>query len=141
MTTTTTEDVAQRPVPEPDEGSQRFFDGAKEGDLMLRQCGDCGAWLHPQAAICSECLGEKIDWAQASGQGTVFSFGVMHRVYHPGFIHDVPYNLAIIELDEGPRINTNLVNVDSSEIKVGMHVRAVFEEQPGGVVLPKFEPA
>lgn len=133
--------AAQRPAPEPDEQSQAFFDAAERGELMLRHCADCGAWLHPQAVICSECLCEHLDWAQSSGRGTVFTFGVMHRVYHPGFIHDVPYNVTVVELDEGPRINTNLVNVESSAIKVGMPVKATFEAQPGGVTLPKFEPA
>ena len=136
-----TNQPAPKPIPEPDERSQAFFDGARRGEFMLSRCSDCHAWLPPASMICSECLGERIEWEQASGDGTVFSFGLMHQHYHPGFIQDLPYNVTVVELDEGPRFNTNLINISNDDIELGARVTVVFVEQGDGVFLPKFEPA
>jgi len=138
---TTAAQTQPKPIPEPDERSQEFFDGAKRRELMISRCDDCNAWLHPAAPVCTECQGPNLSWAKASGRGTVFTFGVMHQFYHPGFTNELPYNVAIVELEEGPRVNTNLVNVANEDIEVGMPVQAVFVEQGNGVFLPKFEPA
>lgn len=138
---TTTTQAQPKPVPEPDDQSQEFFDGAKRGEQMLSRCNECKAWLHPAAPVCTECQGADLAWAKASGRATVFTFGVMHQFYHPGFTADLPYNVAIVELEEGPRVNTNLVNIANEDIKVGMAVKATFVDQGGGVFIPKFEPA
>jgi len=139
--TTTAAQTQPKPVPEPDDVSREFFDGAKRGELMLSRCNDCHAWLHPAAPVCTECMGSDLAWAKASGRGTVFTFGVMHQFYHPGFTNELPYNVAIVELEEGPRLNSNLVNIANEDIAVGMKVKAVFVDQGGGVFIPKFEPA
>jgi uncharacterized OB-fold protein len=131
---------ASRPLPTPDERSQPFFDGAARGVLMLQRCRQCSAWHWPVREVCSECLSTDLEWAQASGRGTVHSFGVMHRVFHPGFADAVPYNLAVVELDEGPRTNSNLVGVDNEAIRVGMRVIAQFDEDAPGVFVPRFRP-
>jgi uncharacterized protein len=138
---TTTTQPQPKPVPEPDERSQVFFDGAKRGELMLSRCDDCKAWLHPAAPACTECMGPNLSWAKASGRGTVFPFGVMHQFYHPGFTNELPYNVTVVELEEGPRLNTNMVNIANEDIQVGMKVKATFVDQGGGVFIPKFEPA
>lgn len=136
-----TSSAASRPLPIPDERSQPFFDGAKRGVLMVQRCRDCAAWHWPVREICSECLGADLEWAEASGSGTVHSFGVMHRVFHPAFADAVPYNLAVIELAEGPRVNSNLVDVENEAIAVGMAVAARFDEDAPGVFIPRFRPA
>lgn len=139
MTTSTTPQL--KPAPEPDDLSREFFEGAQRGELMLVRCNLCQAWLAPATQICSECLGEDLRWERASGLGRVFTFGVMHQFYHPGFTNDLPYNVAIVELDEGPRMQTNLVGVDNADITVGMRVKACFPEHVPGMCLPKFAPA
>lgn len=138
---TTAAQTQPKPVPEPDERSQEFFDGAKRGELMLSRCNDCAAWLHPAAPVCTECMSADIKWEKASGRGTVFTFGVMHQFYHPGFTNELPYNVTVVELEEGPRLNSNMVTVANDAITVGMPVRAVFVEQGAGVFIPKFAPA
>ncbi|GIW17333.1 MAG: hypothetical protein KatS3mg064_0490 [Tepidiforma sp.] len=128
----------QIPVPEPDEASRPFFDGAAEGRLMLMRCADCGTWRLPSRQHCDACLSDRFTWEAASGRGTVRTFGIMHQRYHPAF--QVPYNVTIVELEEGPRLPTNLVDVANEDIRVGMPVEVVFERYDD-VTLPRFRPA
>lgn len=126
-----------RPLPEPDESSGQFFEGAMEGRLMLMRCSDCGTWRLPSRKHCDACLSENCTWEQASGRGTVRTFGIMHQRYHPGF--ETPYNVTIVELEEGPRLPTNVVGVPADDIHVGMSVTVEFERHDD-VALPKFRP-
>ncbi len=137
----TTPAATDRPAPAPDDASAPFFDGAARGALMIQRCRDCGTYLAPVREVCSECLRSDLEWTEASGRGTVHTFGVMHRVYHPAFAREVPYNLAVVELAEGPRVNANLVEVDNDAIRVGMPVQATFVEMAPGVFVPQFKPA
>ncbi len=130
-----------RPAVEVDEESAPFFDGAARGILMVQRCDDCKAWLAPVARLCSECLSENIAWAQASGRGSVHTFGIMHQLYHPGFRSEIPYNIAVVELEEGPRLQTNIVGCANSDITVGMKVRVTFDRVSDTITVPKFAPA
>ncbi|MBI2765137.1 MAG: OB-fold domain-containing protein [Chloroflexi bacterium] len=132
------EDAATRPLPEADEASKPFFDGAMLGKLMLMKCADCGAMRIPSRQHCDVCLSANTDWVEASGRGVVRTFGVMHRQYHPAFT--VPYNLAFVELEEGPRIVTNIVGIGDADIRVGMPV-VVDWERHEDVAVPNFRPA
>ena len=132
---------ASKPIPQPDEPSQPFFDGAQRGELMIQHCTACGASLAPGSRACTECLSEALEWVPASGKATLFTFAVMHQKYHPGFFDALPYNIAVVELDEGPRLNTNVVGIANAELRVGMPLVVTFEDVGDGVVLPKFRPA
>lgn len=128
-----------KPLPLPDEASQPFYDGAMEGRLMLMRCAECGAVRLPSRQHCDECLSPEYAWIAASGKGAVRTFAVMHQLYHPGFAKDIPYNVTIVELDEGPRLPTNLVGIANSDIRVGMRVQVEWERH-SDVALPKFRP-
>ena len=130
-----------KPVPLPDDTSAPFFQAARENKLVIQRCTNCGTYAWPHREICAECLGEDLEWAEASGRGTVHSFGVMHRVYHPAFAGDVPYNLTVVELEEGPRVNTNLIDIDNEAIEVGQAVEIAFTKVDDGAYLPLFRPA
>ncbi len=130
-----------KPIPEIDEAWAPFFEGARRGELMIGRCKDCGTWLAPGAAICAECLSESVQWAKASGKGTLFTFALMHQRYHPGFDPEIPYNVAVVELAEGPRFGTNIVGVANKDLWVGMPVEVTFERASEKVSLPKFKPA
>jgi uncharacterized OB-fold protein len=132
---------AQKPVPAPDEESQPFFNGAKRGVLMLRRCNACSASLHPATETCTECLSDDLTWSEASGRGTLHSFGLMHQNYHPAFTDKLPYNLAVVELDEGPRFNSNVVGIENDALTVGMALEVIFEQYSDEISLPKFRPA
>ena len=126
-----------KPIPEPDEASRPFWDGTLQSKLVLMRCTDCGTWRLPSRRHCDECLSENVEWKQASGRGTVRTFGIMHQRYHPAFAAELPYNLAIVELEEGPRFPTNIVGTPNEEITVGMPVEVVWEKHDD-VALPKF---
>jgi len=129
-----------KPLPEPDDASRPFWDGAAAGRLMLMRCNACGTWRLPSRMHCDRCLSTDSRWEQASGRGTVRTFGIMHQRYHPGFANDIPYNVTIVELEEGPRLPTNVVGVSNADIQIGMKV-VVDWERHEDVTLPKFRPA
>ncbi len=137
----TTQTEPRRPVPVPDETSAPFFEGTLAGKLMLMRCRACGAWRLPARDRCDRCWSTDTEWAQASGRGTVFSFILMHQIYHPAFAAEAPYNVTVVDLNEGVRMTANIVGCENGAIRVGMPVEAVFEPVSDSVSLPKFRPA
>jgi uncharacterized OB-fold protein len=131
----------QKPLPIPDEDSQPFFAGAREQKLMIQRCSTCGTAMWPVKTRCINCLGAELAWVQASGQGTLYSFVLMHQVYHPGFASEVPYNIAEVDLAEGLRIITNIVGCPNDQLRIGMSLEATFEILTDEITLPKFKPA
>lgn len=129
-----------KPLPVPDEESRPFFDAAREGRLLIMRCKSCGAYRYPSRDRCDVCWSTDTAWVQASGRGTVYTFGIMHQLYHPGFKDEIPYNVAVVELEEGPRTHTNLVGIANDQIRVGMPVEVVFEKLTDEVTIPKFKP-
>lgn len=128
------------PVPTPDEASQPYFDGAAAGRLMLMRCLSCGAHRYPSRECCDACWSTETEWVEASGRATLHSWVIFHQVYHPGFASRVPYNVALVELAEGPRITTNIVGVENDALRAGMPLQVTFETVAEGVALPKFQP-
>lgn len=135
----------RKPVPVPDQASAPFFDGAAEGRLMIRRCKTCGTHMWPVTrwgstviSRCTSCLSGDVEWVTASGRGTLYTFAVMHQPYDPAF--EIPYNLSIVELEEGVRTGTlNIVGCDNDELEIGMPLEVCFEERDG-VSLPLFRP-
>jgi uncharacterized OB-fold protein len=129
-----------KPVPRPDQHSQPFFDGTLRGELMLQRCGDCGTWMWPVRSRCIACFGADVIWAPARGTGTLYSYTLVHQVFHPGFAGEVPYNVAMIDLEEGVRMITNIVGLPNDELRVGLPVVVTFERISDDLALPKFRP-
>jgi uncharacterized OB-fold protein len=130
-----------RPIPAVTPELRPFFEAAKRRELRVQRCADCGALRFPARAICSQCLSTAAEWVPVSGRGEVFSFNVMHQVYHPGFADEVPYAVVVVQLAEGPKMISNLVGVPPHAVRIGMPVRVVFEDVSDEVTLPKFAPA
>ena len=118
-----------------------FFDAAKRRELMVQRCRSCQTLRFPAREICSQCLSREVEWVAVSGRGEVFSYNVMHQVYHPGFATEVPYAVVVVKLDEGAKMISNLVGVAPRDIRIGMRVEVVFEDVSDEVTLPKFRPA
>ena len=116
-----------------------FFDAARNHQLAVQKCDNCGALRFPAAPLCLKCDSPKSSWAAVSGRGEVFSFTVMHRAYHPAI--KVPYILAVIALREGAMITSNVIGIEPAKVKCGMPVEVVFEKLSDEVTLPKFRPA
>jgi uncharacterized OB-fold protein len=134
-----------RPVPIPDEPSRPFFEAAREGVLLLLRCDDCGTFMSPTGGIgtpvrprCVRCFSAALDWAPSSGRGTLYSFALMHQVYDPAFADEVPYNIAIVELEEGVRLTTNVAGCPNAELSIGMALEVTFERVSDEVAIPKF---
>ena len=129
----------RKPVPRPSPESRAFWEGAKQKRLMLPRCKTCGQFWFPPSQRCRHCLSPDFEWQMSSGEGRIYSFVVYHRVYHPAFESDVPYVVAIVELDEGPRLLSNIVGTRPDDVRCDLRVRVVFEDTESGVTIPKFE--
>ena len=128
------------PLPRATPESQPFWDGAAAHRLMLPRCSACGRFWFPPSQRCRHCLSPDFAWREVAGTGRIYSFVVYHRVYHPAFESKVPYVVAIVELDEGPRLLTNIVGIDPAEVRCDSRVRVVFDDVAAGVAVPKFAP-
>lgn len=131
--------VIEKPIPEPDEASRPFFEAGMEGRLVLMRCASCRTWRLPSRQHCDHCLSPEYTWEEASGRGSIRTFGVMHQKYHPAFVPALPYNVAIVELEEGPRLVTNIVGANNAELRVGLPVVVEWETHADSAV-PKFRP-
>ena len=130
-----------KPLPYPTVESEPFWEGCKRHELLLPQCRQCAGYWFPPAATCPHCWSTEWDWRKASGRGRIYSFGVYHRVYHPGFENDLPYVFAVIQLEEGPRLVSNVINESPEKLQCDTPVEVVFEDVTEDVTLYKFTPA
>ncbi len=127
------------PLPKPTPETQPYFDGLKQHKLMLQRCLECReAYFYPRP-FCPKCFSFDVEWFQASGKGKLYSFVINHRPV-PGF--DSPYVIAVVELEEGPRMMTNLVGIDPDPeiISCDMPVEIVYDDVTEEVTLPRFRP-
>ena len=127
------------PLPQPSIETEPFWSAVQERKLMMPKCDACGTIAFPPTVACGACEKTQFTWRQMSGDGTVYSFVVYHRVYHPAFADKVPYAVAVVDLDEGPRIISNIVNMPPAEVTCDMPVRVVYDEVRDGYLIPKFE--
>lgn len=130
-----------KPLPIVDQDTQPFWEGCAQGKLLLQRCNECGAVWHPPSPVCHQCLSSANEWVEASGEGTVFSYVVVHQAFHPAFAEEVPYVVALVALAEGPHLMTNVVGVPADQVSVGMPVHVTFERASDEITLPKFRPA
>lgn len=117
-----------KPVPDlddPDMGP--FWSATREHRLVAQRCGSCGALRFPALPICDRCLDEGSQWVDVSTRGTIWSYVVYHRAFHPGFAPDVPYVVAIVENDDGLRFPGTVVG-ERPKVEIGAPVEAVFED-------------
>lgn len=135
-----TQEPYSKPLPRPNRLSRSFWDGAKRHELLLQKCAACGHVWFPPSMRCPKCLSGEYTWSKASGRGKVWSWIVMWQRYFAAFEHDIPYNVAYVELDEGPRLMTNIVGVENDAIYCEMPVEVVFEDVTPEISLPKFKP-
>jgi len=130
-----------KPLPQVDEVNRPFWEATRRRELVLQRCRDCRQVWYPAATNCPKCLSTNFEWSAMSGCGTVWSFIVYHHCWHRGFEKDIPYNVAMVQLEEGPIVISNIVNVKNDSIEVGMPVKVVFEPATEQVTLFKFIPA
>lgn len=127
-----------RPLPRitPDNGP--FWEATRRHELRLQRCDTCERIWWPPGPVCPDCLGDWITWAPVSGRGTVSSFVVFHKAWFPAFANEIPFAVVQVELEEGPRLTANLVDVPPAEIRIGMPVTVVFDDVTPEVSIPRF---
>lgn len=134
----------KKPYPSIDHDNEAFWDGLKEHKLLVWKCKQCGEVYWPKA-YCqnhdNEPFAANCEWTEASGRGKIFAFNIHHWAFHPGFKEEIPYIYALVELDEGPLISSQLHgdNLPDDIHTVGQTVEVVYEDHPAqGFTLPKF---
>jgi uncharacterized OB-fold protein len=131
-----------RPVPEPDPDSAPFWEGVNQGRLLVQLCRSCGRHRFPPGEICPECLSRETAWVEVSGRGRVYSWIVVrHPIPRDIFADEVPYCVALVELEEGVRIASNLIGLDPDAVRDGMEVEVVFRRSGNDRQLHAFRPA
>lgn len=122
-----------------------YWTALREGRLRIPRCRACGNLQYPMGPCCSNCLGDAFDWMECSGRGTVWSYIVYHHAFHPSLVDKVPYNVAEIVLEEGPRIISNVVGIAPealhSELQAGLPVEAKFQRVDDELTLLRFAPS
>lgn len=130
------------PLPTATEDSQPFWDACKRQELLIQKCDDCGHYRFPPSVVCPKCMSMNARWVKTSGKATLYSWTIFHQVYWPSFAEQIPYNVAIIELEEGPRMHSNIVECKNEDIHIGMPLDLVFERiEETDFYLPKYKPA
>jgi uncharacterized OB-fold protein len=131
-----------KPLPEPTPETQPFWDGCQQHQLRLQFCTQCQEYFFYPRIFCPRCLSDAVEWRTVSGQGTLLTYVLSARPA-PGFEHDLPYAIAIVQLDEGPHLMTNIVGTDLTpeHLPPGMPVQVTFEDVNDRITLPKFQPA
>ena len=127
-----------KPLPVISDSNREFWEGCKRGKLRLQKCGGCGHIRYPIAHACPRCLSYVFEWTDLSGRGEVFSYIVFYQLYNKAFEQDIPYNVALVQLEEGPRMYSNVVDVDNDDVKVGDKVEVVFDAVTPEITIPRF---
>jgi uncharacterized OB-fold protein len=120
--------------------TQPYWDAARQRRLVFQQCRACGTNWHPPMPRCPHCHAADIDWRASVGTGTIFTYTIVHHPTHPAFADKIPYVVAVVELDEGPRIVTNIKRCEAGDVRCGMRVSIFFEDVSLDVTLPMAEP-
>ena len=131
---------AERPIPHPDNVTAPYWSAAREHRLVMPHCQDCGKHHFYPHTLCPYCASPHIEWTQVSGNGSLYSYTVVNRAPSPAFAPDLPYVVAIVELDEGPHLMSNLVGCAPAQAKIGMRLKVAFRKVAEDSVLPVFEP-
>ncbi|MYD42792.1 MAG: hypothetical protein F4W90_02755 [Gammaproteobacteria bacterium] len=129
----------EKPIPRQGQHTKPFWDGAKEGKLILPHCTECNRVHWYPRLICPFCHSNKLDWIEASGEGTLYTFAVQHRLAAGGWVKELPFVTAFIDLKEGDRMQTVLRGVDPNkpeDIKIGSKVKVEFEQANDDIFIP-----
>jgi uncharacterized OB-fold protein len=127
-----------RPAPLVTHDNQGFWTAAREGHLVTQRCTSCGRLSHPPRPLCPQCHSLDQEFVDVAGTGTVYSYTILHHPQNPAF--EYPVLAVLVDLDEGPRVLSNLVKCPSDQVRIGMAVRVLFEPTADGGAVPVFEP-
>jgi uncharacterized OB-fold protein len=130
----------RKPLPTMTPWSAPFWEGCHRGELLVQKCQDCLSFVFYPKLYCPECLSSNLEWVKASGKGKIYSHMTVYAFQPTEFAVDVPYVVAIVELEEGVRMMSNIVGCAPDSIRCDMEVRVVFEKATDEITLAKFAP-
>jgi len=134
----------RKPLPAITPEAKPFWESAAQQKLAMQRCDDCRAWVWTPRPSCMECGSSRVEWTQMSGKGEIYSFTVIRQVVgraaSKAFEPDIPYVIAWVDLEEGPRMITNIVGCPVQDVTIGMKVSVVFEQAAAEIWMPKFKP-
>ncbi|MFJ4048930.1 MULTISPECIES: Zn-ribbon domain-containing OB-fold protein [Pseudomonas] len=126
------------PTPIANADSQPYWDAARDGRLMIQHCTDCGSVHFMARQLCPSCWSQHLEWVPSQGTGKVHSFTIIRRASLPAFTAQVPYVVALIELDEGPSMVSNIVGADALDVQIDDRVQVTFEARGDDARIPQF---
>lgn len=132
---------ADKRLPRPTPLSQPWWDACKKQKLLIQQCGDCGHFQFYPRNVCTACGSTGLEWFQTSGKGRVRSYTIIRHPVSKAYADEVPYTIALVQLDEGPTLMSALTACDPDSIRIGQQLEVVFERWTEEVTVPKFRPA
>lgn len=127
-----------KPLPHIDQANRPYWQGLKEGRVTFLTCASCDRMRVYTFRKCPHCGSEDTRWTELPGTGEIWSLGRFHQVYFEGFREEVPYTVAIVHLDDGPRVYSNIVETAAEDVKIGARVEPVFDAVTEDVTLLKF---
>ena len=130
-----------KPLPTISGETKPFWDSCRLGNLVIQRCEQCSQYQFYPRGICAHCWSNNIKWIKSSGKGTVWTYTITHQNRPPGFAEDVPYVLALVELEEGVRMFTNIVGCNPRDVTIGMPVEVTFVRANDQISIPYFRPA
>jgi uncharacterized OB-fold protein len=132
------EEHAGKNFPRPSAETLPYWEGCRAGELRLQRCARCGAHQFYPRMLCSACGGTELAWVRASGRGSIRSYSVVRRPVSKAYAADTPYVVALIRLEEGPTMMSNVIGCDPASVVVGAAVEVVFESWSAEITVPKF---
>lgn len=135
-----TEAKAKPILPTVNDLNRPFWEGCKSGQFLLQECAHCHFKRYPAAPSCPKCLAVESTWQPASGRAELFSYVIFERAYNPAWEGRTPYNVSLVELEEGPIVLSNVIDIPNTDLKIGMKLNVTFRQE-SEVSIPVFKPA
>ncbi len=129
-----------KPIPRPSPTTRPFWDGLNERKVQIQRCDGCDSWVFYPRTRCPSCLSDLLIWREVSGQGVLYTYTLARQPTAPHFADETPQQLAVVELDEGVRMTSTLVNVEPSDIVIGMRLQPYFDQVTDAVTLLRYQP-
>lgn len=134
------DDDVKKPLPVPTKWSKPFWDAARQHKLVLKKCKSCGNIDHPPYLYCTDCGSDDHEWIDAKGRATLYTWAINEYMVPFPFWDDMPYVVAMLDLPEGPRMISNIVECEHDKLKKGMELEVVWEDVSDEITLPKWRP-
>jgi len=132
-------DSHPKPLPVVTEENRPFWEGCRQGKLLLQYCDQCQQHQFYPRLYCMHCGSSNVRWVSASGRGVIYSYTVIHQNKSPEFVQDTPYNVVVVQLAEGPRLMSTIVETDLAELRIDLPVTVVFDVVSEDIHLPRFK--